>query len=361
MNAIAFIVVGWFAVGVFMAIFSSWYMKTHEKQWVDETLEGQIFRCIPPPIKWGVLLIMLFCGPLVLLWSIYDAIQKPRKEKGENDVPGGRAVAPSAPDMDPQVGYMVFFGVLGAALTAWIWASAHPAKPYDKFMEDQARTIGFWLFIFVLPGALVNPKKAFQGLRFPLLLLPLYLVAEVFPAIVSMTVGWDGGWMLGLTGAATGAVVWAAVGKLFVRWELPENQNYPSERTRTITLPIAFAVLFACFGAYNWASAWLTLDQAWAIVLFPLVFAFLGALVGRPLLSMLAASPLVLVHLVPLIATLTVGWAGGWPLGIAGAVAGMVAGAANGWMYNRWIMPEYDKLREREKAGRPPGSTDGTR
>jgi hypothetical protein len=57
---------------------------------------------------------------------------------------------------------------------------------------------------------------------------------------------------------------------------------------------------------------------------------------------------------------LAVGWEGGWILGIAGAAAGATAGAVMGWLFNRWIMPEYDKLRAREKAARPPGSTDGS-
>jgi hypothetical protein len=49
--------------------------------------------------------------------------------------------------------------------------------------------------------------------------------------------------------------------------------------------------------------------------------------------------------------------AGGWILGVAGATVGAAAGAVNGWLFNRWIMPEYDKRRKR--AVPPPGSTDG--
>jgi hypothetical protein len=118
--------------------------------------------------------------------------------------------------------------------------------------------------------------------------------------------------------------------------------------------------LFALVGAYSWATAWLaTLDEAWAIGLFPIAFAFLGALVRRPFLGLLSALPLVPLLLVPLVASLTVGWEGGWVLGIAGAAAWAAAGAATGWLYNRWIMPEYAKRREREMAVRTPGSTDG--
>jgi hypothetical protein len=56
---------------------------------------------------------------------------------------------------------------------------------------------------------------------------------------------------------------------------------------------------------------------------------------------------------------MTVGWEGGWLPGIAGAAAGAAAGAVHGWLYDRWIMPEYDKRRERKRAARSPGSTDG--
>jgi hypothetical protein len=41
------------------------------------------------------------------------------------------------------------------------------------------------------------------------------------------------------------------------------------------------------------------------------------------------------------VASLTVGWHGGWVVGIAGAAAG----AASGWLYNRWLMPEFKKRR----------------
>jgi len=58
-------------------------------------------------------------------------------------------------------------------------------------------------------------------------------------------------------------------------------------------------------------------------------------------------------------ASITVGWDGGGVLGIAGAAAGAAAGGMKGWLFNRWIMPEYDKRRARESAVRPPDSTDG--
>jgi hypothetical protein len=117
-------------------------------------------------------------------------------------------------------------------------------------------------------------------------------------------------------------------------------------------LPVAFAVVFALFGAYSWATArFVTLDEAWAIGLFPIVFALLGALVGKPLLGLVAGLPLVAVPLVPLVASLMVGWEGGWIAGLAGGAAGAAAGAANGWLYDRWIMPEYARRRARELAG----------
>jgi hypothetical protein len=55
---------------------------------------------------------------------------------------------------------------------------------------------------------------------------------------------------------------------------------------------------------------------------------------------------------------MTVGWEGGWVLGVAGAVVGAAGGTLKGWLFNRWIMPEYDKRREQARAIRPPGATD---
>jgi hypothetical protein len=358
MNAPLVILIAWLIVGVSCVVFSLWYMKTHEKQLMDEIPEAQILGCIPPPFKWGVILIMLFFGPVALLWGLCEAIRDSRKEKDENDVPGRPPVDAAAPVVAPQAAWMVLCGLFGAALTAYLWASAYAAKPFGTFLEDQAQTLGFWLLVFILPGVLANARKPFQGLRFLLLLLPVYLV-ELVPPVASMTVGWEGGLILGSAGAATGAAAGAAMGWLFNRWIVPETVNYPSERRRAILLPIVFAVLFAFYGAHNWASGWLTLDEAWVIGLFPLVFAILGGLVGRPFLGMLTALPVIALQLVPLFASLTVGWEGGWITGIAGAAIGAAAGAVNGWLYNRWIMPEYDKRRARESAARPPGSTDG--
>jgi hypothetical protein len=360
MNVQLLLLVAWFAVGVLLAIFSSWYMKTHERQWVDETAQGQIFGCIPPPIKWGVVLIMVLFGPVALIWGLCEAIRGWRNEDHKNDVRDKPQVAAVEP-VSPQAAWMVLFGLFGAALTAYVWASACPAKPMEAFLENQARTLGFWLLAFVLPGALANWRKPFQSLRFPLLMLPIHVVAEVVPSVVAMTVEWEGGWILGIGGALAGAAAGAATGWLFNKWIVPQTQseNYPSERRRAILLPILSAVLFGCYGAHNWASVWLTPDHAWVVGLFPLVFAFLGGLVGRPLLGMLTALPFVPLQLLPLVASLTVGWDGGWIAGLAGAAAGAGAGAVNGWLYNRWIMPEYDKRRAREKAGRPPGSTGG--
>jgi hypothetical protein len=54
---------------------------------------------------------------------------------------------------------------------------------------------------------------------------------------------------------------------------------------------------------------------------------------------------------------MTGAWEGGWLLGVAGAAVGAAAGAVKGWLFNRWIMPEYDK--RRASAVQPPGSTAG--
>jgi hypothetical protein len=49
---------------------------------------------------------------------------------------------------------------------------------------------------------------------------------------------------------------------------------------------------------------------------------------------------------------MTVGWQGGLILGITGGIIGTAAGALQGWLFNRWIMPEYDKARARAGAMR---------
>ncbi len=268
----------------------------------------------------------------------------------EDDVPDERSVGAAV--VAPRSPWVLLFGLFGAALTAYVWASACPAKPLATFLEDQAESIGFLLCIFVFMPAVLVRKMPFQGLRELSCVVPLYLVGLVVP-VASMTVGWEGGWILGIAGAAVGAGAGAAAGWLFVRWTLPDIENRHSARRRVVLLPIAFAVLFALFGAYSWAIEWLTPDHAWAIGLFPLVFAFLGGLVGRAFLSTLTALPITLLQLVPLVASMTVGWEGGWILGLAGAAVGAAAGAVNGWLYNRWIMPEYDKRRERGRAVRP--------
>jgi hypothetical protein len=246
---------------------------------------------------------------------------------------------------------MVLFALFGAALTAYLWSSACTAKPLDTFLVDQAWAIGLILFGFALPGALAR-RNLFPELRnFALPWAPFYLVGLVRP-IASMTVAWEGGWSLGIAGAAAGAAAGAVVGWLFTRWTLPDIENRRPERARPSQLPIAFAVLFALLGAYNWAVEWVTLDQAWAIGVAWMFLALPGALVGRPFLGLLVMSPFVLVTLVPLVASMTVGWEGGWVLGIAGAAAGAVAGAATGWLFTRLILPDTEIPRVRGRAVR---------
>jgi hypothetical protein len=243
--------------------------------------------------------------------------------------------------------------VFGAALFAYYWAGAHPAKPLAEVFP--ACELGLFVFASVV-GSVLARKGFFHGLRFPLMLVPIYVMGLV-PYVASPAGGWEGGWLFGIAGAAAGAVAGAVTGWLFALWDLQEAQD-PPPVVRGLRVPVSFAVLFALFGAYSWATTSLaTLGDAWAIALFLIVFAFLGVLVGKPVLSMLTALPLVPLPLVPIVASLTVGWGGGWALGMAGAVAGAAAGAANGWLYDRWIMPEYEKLRARQMAARQPGTT----
>src|SRR5262249_36782798 len=146
------------------------------------------------------------------------------------------------------------------ALTAYHWATAYPAKPLATFLMDQARTIGFFLFAFGLPGVLARKSPLAILRNFALPLAPLYLVILV-PHVASMTARWEGGWILGIAGGAAGMAAGAASGWLFTRWTLPDIENRQRQRETASQLPIVFAVLFALFGAYNWAIHWLTLDE----------------------------------------------------------------------------------------------------
>jgi hypothetical protein len=254
---------------------------------------------------------------------------------------------------------MVLLGLIGAALCGFDWACALPAKPLATYLGIQARVIGYGLILFALAGAM-GTGRLLRRLREPLYLVPFYLVQQI-PPIVAMTVGWEGGWLRGIAGAAVGAAAGASAGWLMARWALPEIEKRGPGRRRAILLPTGFAALFAFFGAYNWGVEWVTPAHAWAIGVLWVGLAIPGALVGRPLLGLLVMSPLVLVTAIPLVATLTVGWAGGWICGIAGAAVAAAAGAVQGWAFNRWIMPEYDKRRAHEARLRPPASTHGQR
>jgi hypothetical protein len=358
MSVPLFLLVAWLTIGVLLAIFSWWHMTAHEQEWVDETLDGQIFGCVPPPIKWGVALFMVIFGPLVLGWSLCEAIRQWRNEDNAEDAPREPPAPAAELNASTRAVIMGIYGLLGVGLTAYSWASTWPVKSFDTLLGEEGRWLGFLVVAFVLPSLLVNRRKLLRSLRFPVVLLPVHVVAQLFPSLVTLTMEWQGGWTLGTAGALVGAGAGTVMGWLSNRWMLSPTENYPSARSRAILMPIVFAVLFGCYGAHNWAVLWITPDYAWAIVLFPLVFAFLGGLVGRPFLGMLTALPVVPLLLLPLVASQTVGWDGGWPAGIAGAAAGAAAGAVNGWLYNRWIMPEYDRVRAREKAAQPPDSTD---
>lgn len=276
----------------------------------------------------------------------------------EDDVSSGRPVGAAAPVAKPRSWWVVPFALFGAALTAYHWANACPARPLDTFLVDVARSTGMLLFIFILPAAMVG-KNLFQELRdFVLVWAPLCLGAMV-PAAVSMMVGWEGGSILGIAGTAAGAAAGAVMGWMFLRWTLPDLLNPPREPVRANRMPIVFAVFFALFGAFNWGVEWLTLDHVWILGLCWLLLALPAALAARPLQGLSAMSPIVVVTLVPLVASMTVGWEGGVALGIAGAAAGAAMGAAMGWMHMRWIMPDYEKRRALANAVRPPGSTDG--
>jgi hypothetical protein len=361
MNTFLFILVAWFTLGVACAIGSWWYMKTHEQRLLNEIPEVQILGWIPHLCKWVTVLVMLLFGPALVLWGFYEAIKEWRNEKDQN-VSGAPPVAAAAPDFAPDSPWMVLFALVGIALGAWIWASTPPAQPLATSLANQAWEIGKLLFLFALVGAVAreNPLREW---RWVLPMAPFWLLG-LFPAFVSTTVEWEGGWAFGIAGAAAGATAGAAAGWLFARLIVPEVENPPELVRPIIPLPVVFAVLMALLCGYIWASGW-PVEQAWAIALFPITFAFLGVLVGKPFQSMVTALPVALVQLVPLVGSLTVGWEGGWPLGIAGAAAGAAAGWVNGWLYARWIMPEYEKRREQmvrqRQASAGPGSSGAIR
>jgi hypothetical protein len=293
---------------------------------------------------------MLFFGPLVLMWSVCEAIRQSREKKEEGHIPAERPVPVALTAAQQRLGWVVVYALIGTALCAWGWAREYLPKPLAEFWAGQAH-MGAFLFFCVLSSVLAG-KGLINGLKMPVALLPLYILGLV-PSVVSMTVEWQGGWLLGFAGAATGAAAGAGMGWLLYRWGLlseTDKDNPPSKRRRAIMLPIAFAVLLSVCGAYTWAVEWAPPDDAWAIGLAWLFLGIPGALVGRPILGLVVMSPLLLVLLVPPAAVLTVGWEGGWIAGIVGATIGAAAGAVQGWSFNRWIMPEYDNRRARQNA-----------
>src|SRR5262249_25422078 len=104
----------------------------------------------------------------------------------ENDVPGGPTAGGAARVVAPRSPWVVLFAVFGAAWCAYHWASACPAKPLATFLVDEARAIGFLLFVFSLPSALAR-RSPFPDLRdFVLPWAPMHLVGLV-PPVASMT------------------------------------------------------------------------------------------------------------------------------------------------------------------------------
>ena len=269
----------------------------------------------------------------------------------EGDVQGGPPGGRAAPVVGPRWPWVALFAAFGAGLFAYGWAIEWPAKPLAEVLLNPAKGIGLFLIVSALASALAG-RGPLHGLQLPLVLVPFCLL-DLVPSVASASGGWKGGWALGIAGAASGAAAGAVTGWLFTRLILPDTE-IPKVRGREVRMPVAFAVLFALFGAYLWATAGPTSDLAWGLGILLIGSALPGALVGRPVLGLLVALPLGLMLMVPLVASMTVGWEGGWIHGIAGTLAGAAAGAAFGWLFNRWIMPEYDKRREQGSAFRPP-------
>src|SRR5262249_58564292 len=142
----------------------------------------------------------------------------------EDDVPGRSPVGAVAPVVAPRSPWVVLFALFGAALTAYHWATADPAKPLATFVMDQARTIGFFLFAFGLPGVLARKSPLAILRNFALPLAPLYLVILV-PHVASMTARSEGGWILGIAGGAPAMAPRAAPGPPFPPSPFPPIQN----------------------------------------------------------------------------------------------------------------------------------------
>ena len=134
----------------------------------------------------------------------------------EDDVPSGPS-ATAAPAAVPQWPYVAGFAAFVALLCADSWQSPWPDMPFARFLV----WIGTYLIIPPLIGWI---GWGIGGLRRVLPIVPIYLVVLVRP-LASMTVGWEGGWILGIAGAAAGALAGAAAGWLFARWTPPEIRN----------------------------------------------------------------------------------------------------------------------------------------
>jgi hypothetical protein len=119
---------------------------------------------------------------------------------------------------------VVLFALFGAALTAYLWALACPAKPLVTFLVDEAKAIGFLLLIFTLPGILARKNPFLELRNFALPLTPFFGMGLV-PPVTSMMMGWKGGWGPGIAGAAAGTAAGAVNGWLFQRSIMPEYEK----------------------------------------------------------------------------------------------------------------------------------------
>ena len=102
-----------------------------------------------------------------------------------DDIPGGRQVGGAAPGTKPLWPWAVLFAVFGAGLFGYHWAGSHPAKPIAEVLP--VWELGLFVFASVV-GSVLARRGFFHGLRFPVMLVPIWVMGLV-PSVGSSAGG----------------------------------------------------------------------------------------------------------------------------------------------------------------------------